>query len=105
MTHVDVLDHPSPEPFSGHNAEDRPLPEIIYRQLRMDILGGKFKPGQVLRQEELARMFNASRVPLREAMSRLHADGLVVQRPRRGYAVTMLEAHEIVEVFELRIVV
>ena len=50
-------------------------------------------------------MFNASRVPLREAMSRLHADGLVILRPRRGYAVTMLEAHEIVEVFELRIVV
>lgn len=86
-------------------AQAQPLPDIIYRQLRMDILGGLFKPGQVLRQEELARRFSASRVPLREAMSRLHADGLVVLRPRRGYAVTALEAHEIVEVFELRIVV
>jgi DNA-binding GntR family transcriptional regulator len=82
-----------------------PLPDIIYRQLRSDILTGALKPGQVLRQEELARLFSASRVPLREAMSRLNADGLLVLRPRRGYAVAMLEPHEIVEVFELRMVV
>jgi DNA-binding GntR family transcriptional regulator len=81
------------------------LPDIVYQKLRTDILRGDLKPGQLLRQEELARRYSVSRVPLREAMSRLEADGLVVLRPRRGYAVTSLDPHEIVEVFELRMVV
>jgi DNA-binding GntR family transcriptional regulator len=81
------------------------LPELLYGKLRHNILNGSLEPGQLLRQEELARRFNVSRVPLREAMSRLEADGLVVLRPRRGYAVTSLDQSDIVEIFELRAVV
>jgi DNA-binding GntR family transcriptional regulator len=44
-------------------------------------------------------------VPLREAMTRLAADGLFVLNPRRGYAVTSLRPSEILEIFELRAVV
>src|ERR1700737_928702 len=69
------------------------------------ILSGAFPPGLVLRQEELSRRFGASRVPLREAMPRLEVEGLVVLRPRRGYAVRSLERSEIREIFELRAVV
>lgn len=79
--------------------------EALYGQLRAGILSGDFPPGQVLRQEELSRRFGASRVPLREAMTRLGAEGLVVLRPRRGYAVPSLEKSEILEIFELRAVV
>jgi DNA-binding GntR family transcriptional regulator len=82
-----------------------PLPEIVYGRLRLDILNGVLRPGQLLRQEELSRRFAVSRVPLREAMSRLAADGLITLRPRRGYAVTSLEPAEILEIFELRAVV
>jgi len=82
-----------------------PLPEIIYKQLRVNILDGTLKPGAVLRQEEIARLFNVSRVPVREAMGRLETDGLIVLRPRRGYAVTELQQDEIVEIFELRMVI
>jgi DNA-binding GntR family transcriptional regulator len=57
-----------------------------------------------LRQEELARRSNVSRVPLREAMARLESEGLIVRRPRRGYAVTSLAHSDIVEIFELRMV-
>ena len=79
--------------------------ESLYGQLREGILTGRFPPGSILRQEELARRFGASRVPLREAMTRLEAEGLVVLRPRRGYAVPSLEPAEIHEIFELRAVV
>lgn len=91
--------------ITGTASVNVPLPEIIYRQLRLDILNGALRPGQLLRQEELARRANVSRVPLREAMTRLESDGLVVLRPRRGYAVTSLEQTEIVEIFELRVVI
>lgn len=80
------------------------LPRMLYDQLRANILIGNLESGQVLRQEELARRFNVSRVPLREALSQLEADGLIETRPRRGYVVTALDSDEIVEVFELRMV-
>jgi DNA-binding GntR family transcriptional regulator len=80
------------------------LAESAYRQLRVEIVNGALQPGQVLRQEELAKRCNVSRVPLREALARLVGEGLLVLRPRRGYAVVSLEASDIVEVFELRAV-
>ncbi|WJR75746.1 GntR family transcriptional regulator [Bradyrhizobium sp. NP1] len=76
--------------------------ETLYGRLREGILTGVFPPGGVLRQEELARRLGASRVPLREAMTRLEVEGLVVLRPRRGYAVLSLDRSEIQEIFELR---
>jgi len=81
------------------------LPDIVYQNLRGKILNGILKPGQRLRQEELSRELDVSRVPLREAMTRLAADGLIVLNPRRGYAVTSLRPSEILEIFELRAVV
>lgn len=76
--------------------------ETLYERLREGILTGLFPPGGVLRQEELAQRLGASRVPLREAMTRLEVEGLVVLRPRRGYAVLSLDRSEIEEIFELR---
>jgi DNA-binding GntR family transcriptional regulator len=81
------------------------LPDMVYQSLREQILSGVLKPGQRLRQEELSRELDVSRVPLREAMTRLAADGLIVLSPRRGYAVTSLQPSEILEIFELRAVV
>jgi len=91
-------------PPAAHAGRQGLLTERVYRQLRLDILNGSLRPGQILRQEELARRCRVSRVPLREAMARLTAEGLLVLRPRRGYAVISLDASEIVEVFELRAV-
>jgi DNA-binding GntR family transcriptional regulator len=80
-----------------------PLPETIQRQIKAAIATGELAPGQMLRQEELAQRLGASRAPLREALSRLEAEGLVVLLPRRGYAVMALDGDEIGELFDLRI--
>jgi len=81
------------------------LPRVLYEELRSRILVGSLQAGQVLRQEEIARWFNVSRVPVREALSQLEADGLIESRPRRGYAVTELDQADIVEVFDLRMLI
>ncbi|NML47868.1 GntR family transcriptional regulator [Ramlibacter sp. G-1-2-2] len=79
------------------------LPELVYRELRNAILNGVFAPGQMLRQEEVAAKMGVSRGPLREALPRLEAEGLVVLQPRKGYAVAELDPEQIREVFDLRI--
>src|SRR5690625_5113509 len=78
------------------------LPTVIYEQLQNAIFNGIFRPGQVLRQEDVANFLGVSRSPLREALSRLEADGIVTSRPHRGYAVVELEREHIEEVFDLR---
>ena len=82
-----------------------PLTTVIYDYLYSAILDGTFPPGHLLRQEELAARFNISRVPLREALRQLEAQGLVVLRPRRGYAVPRLDAKEIVQVLQIRMLI
>ncbi len=81
------------------------LPETIYRELRGAIVSGTFQPGQMLRQEEIARKLGVSRAPLREALPRLEAEGLVILHPRRGYSVVALDDKEIKEIFDLRALV
>lgn len=84
------------------SARQPSLPETVYLQLRGAILNGVLRPGEMLRQEELARSLGVSRAPLREALPRLEAEGIVVLHPRRGYAVVSLDHDEIREIFELR---
>ncbi|WP_339115365.1 GntR family transcriptional regulator [Thioclava sp. GXIMD2076] len=74
----------------------------IYAAVRERILSGAYPPGSVLRQEDIARQLEVSRVPLREVFSKLEAEGFLLSRPRRGYAVVSLEAEEMAEIFDLR---
>jgi DNA-binding GntR family transcriptional regulator len=78
------------------------LAEIAYQQVKEAILRGELAAGQPLGQEELAARIGTSRVPLREALQRLEAEGLVVLRPRRGYIVTSLDPDEIRDIFDIR---
>ena len=78
------------------------LAEIAYQQVKEAILRGDLAAGQPLGQEELAGRIGTSRVPLREALQRLDAEGLVVLRPRRGYIVTSLDPDEIRDIFDIR---
>lgn len=81
------------------------LPEVVYRSLRDAIFNGVLKPGQPLRQDGVARSLGVSRAPLREALSRLESEGIVIQLPHRGYTVVSLDPEEIREIFDLRMLV
>jgi DNA-binding GntR family transcriptional regulator len=76
--------------------------ESVTRVLRLAILNGALAGGSVLRQEELAKKFGVSRVPVREALLKLEGEGLVETQPRRGVVVTMLSADDFEEILEMR---
>ena len=76
----------------------------LYREIRKRILSGLYLPGTVLRQQDIAEQFDTSRVPLREAFSKLEAEGFLILRPQRGYAVASLTPADITEIFNLRAV-
>ena len=78
-------------------------PDFIAESLRDDILRGDIAPGAPLRQEELAERFQVSRIPVRDALLRLEAQGLVRVYPNRGAFVISLSPDEVREVFEMRV--
>lgn len=77
-------------------------PDLVVKRLREDIVRGRFAPGEPLRQDEIARSFGVSHVPIREAFLRLEAERLLVNRPRRGAIVATLSAAELEELNEMR---
>jgi DNA-binding GntR family transcriptional regulator len=78
-------------------------PETIAAALRADILSGKTKPGTLLRQEDLAAQFAMSRIPVRDALRLLEAEGLVTIATNRGAQVIQLSRDEVAEIYHLRI--
>lgn len=73
-----------------------------YRQLLREILDGDLLPGTVLGEVEQAARLGVSRTPLREALARLTADGLLVQQSARVTAVSDVAADTVRELFEAR---
>lgn len=71
-------------------------------QLRRAIISGELANGLPLRQDALAAELGVSRIPVREALARLAAEGLAANSPHKGYVVTALSRDEILELFELR---
>ncbi len=71
-------------------------------RLRSMILSGQLPDGTPLRQDALAEEMSTSRIPVREALSRLESEGLVASFPHKGYVVTALSRAEIEELFDLR---
>lgn len=82
--------------------DDRSLAGQIARALAAQIVSGALKPGERLRQDQVAQTFRASHVPVREAFRRLDAQGLVVSEPRRGVRVARLDPDDVIEVTEMR---
>ena len=70
--------------------------------LRRRILSGELREGMQLKQEKLAGELGVSRVPLREALHQLEAEGFIVQKPYRGAVVAGLSRGELIERFEVR---
>ena len=78
--------------------------ETTYERLCEEIRSGKLPPGSRLRETEIAERLAVSRTPVREAIRRLEADGLVDHLPRSGAVVRKLEYPELMELYEMRTV-
>jgi len=70
--------------------------------IRADLLSGELNSGQKIPQTALAVRYGVSRIPLREALTELQAEGLVVHIPNRGFFVAELSAADMREVYRLR---
>ncbi|TDV56426.1 GntR family transcriptional regulator [Actinophytocola oryzae] len=76
--------------------------ETAYDVIRRGVLSGEFARGQRLREEELAVRVGVSRTPVREALRRLNAEGLVNFTPNRGARVTAWSERELEDLYEAR---
>lgn len=83
--------------------KSRTLAGAIADQLRQEILSGAHASGAQLRQDVLAAAYGVSRIPVREALLALEAEGLVQIVPHKGAMVTSLSADEVTDVFDLRV--
>lgn len=81
---------------------DQVSSQRIAAALREAILGGELPPGTWLRQEGIAVQFGASRLPVREALRILEAEGLTELLPNRGARVPVLELHEVNVSYRMR---
>ncbi len=75
----------------------------IVEALREEIIAGKLPPESRLGQEQLATRFNVSRMPVREALRRLEADGLVIFEPNKSVRVAPLGVADLQEIYEMRV--
>ncbi|WP_052850965.1 GntR family transcriptional regulator [Streptomyces avicenniae] len=73
------------------------------RTLRAAILSGTYPPGARLRERDLSQTLGFSRIPVREALTRLAGEGLVEMSPRRGASVRDLSLRDVAELFDLRL--
>ncbi|WP_448211339.1 GntR family transcriptional regulator [Colwellia sp. MEBiC06753] len=76
--------------------------QLVVETLREKILSGEITAGQPLRQAALAEELNVSRIPVREALLQLEAEGLVAFEPHKGATATELNVEQVDELFELR---
>jgi len=76
--------------------------QLVVEILREKILSGEIVAGQPLRQTALAEELNVSRIPIREALLQLEAEGLVTFEPHKGASATELNIDQVDELFELR---
>jgi DNA-binding GntR family transcriptional regulator len=98
------------EPALGHaqgestrgRLENLTLWQRVYDHLREEILSGELPAGSELQEVALSSQLGVSRGPIREAIGRLAAEGLVVVRPRRGAVVRALSKQEFLEAYQVR---
>ncbi len=83
--------------------EHKTLANAIADKLRQEILSNAYSAGTQLKQDALAKTFGVSRIPVREALIQLEAEGLIQLIPHKGAVVTSLSRDEVNDVFDLRL--
>lgn len=74
-----------------------------YEQLKQDFLGARYSPGEKLKIDRLCERLGVSPGAVREALSRLTSDGLVVAEPQRGFVVAPVSAADLIDLTAVRI--
>ncbi len=80
----------------------RTVGDMAYEVIREGILQGAFKPGERLRQDQLATAIGVSRIPVRSALLQLESEGLITFEPYRGAVVNSLSADDVRAIYEIR---
>ncbi|GLS85578.1 transcriptional regulator [Cypionkella aquatica] len=78
---------------------------LVFESLRRAIIEGELKDGDPLRQDEIARLFHTSRIPVREAITMLEQQGLVKNHRFKGAVVVGLSLAEASEIFDFRCII
>ena len=77
--------------------------ESVYLWIKNAIIQGDFKPGEHIAQETLTKKLGVSRPPVRDAIKRLEAEGLLITKPHCGAVVFQLSRENLNEIYEVRI--
>lgn len=80
----------------------RTLQELVYNNLRELIISGHLAPGQKLVTAKLAADLGVSRMPVREALSRLQSEGMVTIVPHKETIVTVFSLQDVTEIYDIR---
>jgi DNA-binding GntR family transcriptional regulator len=79
------------------------LTNQIYQEIKNDIAKKQFQPGEKLNIKELARKYNVSDTPVKQALQRLADEKLVVNTPNKGMSVYLLTPDELNDIFDMRL--
>lgn len=91
------------QPKAGHVTTTPPgNSQTAYAQIRQAIVEGRYRPGQRLIEQRIAEEFELSRTPVREALRRLEAEGLVLSEPNRGAVVRDVSMEDVADLYGLR---
>jgi DNA-binding GntR family transcriptional regulator len=87
-----------------HGRQFRTVGDMVYEVLRESILTGVFRPGERLRQDQLAEAIGVSRIPVRSALMQLDSEGLITFNAYRGAVVNKLTPDQMREIYSIRTV-
>jgi len=86
-----------------HENDDRySLRGKVFNRLRDDIIEGKFKNGQELKETAIGEMYGVSRTPVREAFRQLELEGLISIIPNKGAYVDGISPRDVIDIYEIR---
>src|SRR5690606_40721343 len=94
----------TPSPFDK-DTRPKTLTDQAYMMLRADVIAGRLKPGAKLRVEQLRGQYEVGATPLREALSRLSADGFVISEGQRGFRVVPMSVADLQDITNVRILI
>lgn len=104
-TKDDLSDRPD-QPSLGRVPQRSVLADEVYRILRENLIAHRIEPGARLNLDQLARDLHVSNTPVRQALARLEADGLVTKEPYRGFSASpLLDSRAIAELYDYRLMI